>query len=476
MLEARRSPNVAPAVAVAGLAAVAGLVVAAAGAEGGRLQLAIAAALALIGPLFALYALRPYAIIWGFIFLLPLLVSSNEATGLSPSVVASGAFLMLFIPDLVLHRVQISPAARKIVWPLIGITILGLISALANSVTTLSDLSNSVFKYGTFAIVFVAVYAHTNTKEKAAALMRALLAGGIAVALYSIFMYVTGRSYLPEFGFSRAAGTFENWNELGGYMAMILLPTLTFAIARRKGWTKLFLIAMCLAELVALLLSQTLGSVLGLGVAGMVALFFYFRRLAGRLLIAFAVVSVVGIIVAQLVPAVGEHFDAAGSRVADRFETFTAGYAVLRAHPLLGVGTQTLLLNDVLSTAQANAINTSSVPHNAYLGIAAEKGIFGGLLLVILTLNAFRVMATRRNEFLDEFRLWHVGIVLGSVAFITQNMSNLLLLHARLGAIWLVMVALDIRLAELSSRDRERPVTGSTSSGADSRDVVGATG
>ena len=173
----------------------------------------------------------------------------------------TAAVILLGLPGLLLRRSEIPKEIRSLAWPLAALGVLGVLSTVANSVASISDISNAVFKYFSFAIVILLIYIHTDSEERAAQLLKALIAAAILVAFYSIFAYATGRSYDPQYGLNRASGTFQNWNELGAYMALLVFPTAAAGLSSRRGWLRRLLIAGCICELVAMLLSLTLGAI-----------------------------------------------------------------------------------------------------------------------------------------------------------------------------------------------------------------------
>jgi O-antigen ligase len=106
------------------------------------------------------------------------------------------------------------------------------------------------------------------------------------------------------------------------------------------------------------------------------------------------------------------------------------------------------------------------VPHNAFIAIGVEKGVFGAVLLAILVINAMRALLHPSREY-GQFRLWHYGLLLGALAFLIQNMSNLLILDLRLGVVWLAVLALDVRLRQFGAKQV------ATTTGLDGGELLG---
>ncbi|MDQ3877270.1 MAG: O-antigen ligase family protein [Actinomycetota bacterium] len=421
-------------------------------------QLAAVLALAVLPSLAVLYTTKPHVVINGYIFLIPLLVSGppGATTGadtpstINPGIIATVLIIGIGLPMMLLDPRPVPRRLRSVVWPLIALGSLGLLSVLVNSATSLGDISNAVVKYFMFGVAALLVYRYNDTEPKVRSLMRALLLGGAVVAVYAIALFVLGKSYYPQYGYSRAAGTFENWNELGGYMSLIAFPMAMFGLANRRSGVRFVVLCATGLTLIALLLSLTLGSVLGVVVGSFVGAVIFFRKRLGRVIAVAILAGIVGAAVWHLVPAVSQKFAATNSRVEGRVAGYLVGLEAFKSNMLIGVGGESQVLQAVLATTDPGQRRVTVVPHNAFLAIGVEKGIFGSILLLVLVVNALRLLGRWQGGDDPEFRLWHYGILLGMIAFLVQNMSNLLILHSRLGVLVVAMLALDMRLQHLS--------------------------
>ncbi|HYO60303.1 MAG TPA: O-antigen ligase family protein [Actinomycetota bacterium] len=438
---------------VAGVAAavLAGWLLVAASRLGFRMQVLLVAALVGVPVGVYLYLTKPHVVMNAYVFVLPFLVSDpeggvNVGEILSVGVVAGG------LPLLVLGHRPVTGPIRKVALAFLALAALGAISVYANSVVTLPNVANGVVKYFVFAAAAALLYAFTDDETKAQRLMKTLVWSAAGVALYSIFEYATGRSYFPEYGYSRASGTFEHWNQLGGYMALVSFPTIMYAVRSKTPWARLGYVGAWAAELVALLLSLTLGAMLGVAVGALAGAVLYFRRGVLKTLAAtLAGVAILGA-VWQTVPEVREKFEAADTRTEDRLATYITGAYALRDNFWIGVGAQDELLDAVL-TSNRRGPSVSVVPHNAFLAIGVEKGILGSVLLIVVVVAALRTVVGKRNLAAPANRLLVYGAGMGSIAFLTQNMTNLLLLHVRLGIVW---IAFHVAAARLSRAPEPR--------------------
>jgi O-antigen ligase len=388
------------------------------------------------------YLRKPATVLTAYLFVLPMM-KGGGGSGIHAGELTSGAVAIGGLATLLREREAVAPAVRRIVTLLFALALLGLFSSLANHVHGAGDLLNACGKYLIFAVVVVLASVHIDSAEKVETVLKVLIASAMLIAVYSIALYATGHSYYAQFGYSRATGTFENWNELGGYMAMMSYPTLFYGLWR-GGRTRTLCIAGWGLQIVALLLSLTLGAVLGVVGAAAIGLLLFFRSEIVRVVPVVFAGAVVGMVVIAALPSVAHHFAIADARVQDRVATYQAGLHAVRAHWAVGTGSQAQVLDAVVSSARLSDKPISVVPHNAFIAIGVEKGIGGVVLLVLLILAVLRVLFRPRPR--DSLALLHQGIALGALAFLIQNMSNLLLLHARLGILWLVLAAIDLKL------------------------------
>lgn len=414
----------------------------------GDLAIFVVPAIALVPAVTIVYLTRPHIVLSLYLFALPLLMG-GFTTFINLGEIATLFVLGIGVPTLVLVRARVDRDVAHVAWLLVALGVLGCISLVMNSILSPADIMNGAFKYLSFAAILVLVYVRADTEAKARGMARAIGISGAVVAIYSLVDYFSGNSYYPEYGYSRASGTFEHWNQLGGYLALVSFLLLSLALAARNTFLRLAGFAGYVAQLLALLLTLTLGSVMGVFASLFYAIVGIFKRSFGKALLGTLATLVVFAVLWQAVPQVGEKFSIADERVGDRLVTYERGVQLLKENFWWGYGSADEVYQAVLEAAPRGGIQaTSAVPHNLFLSMSVEKGIFGGLLLLLIVIRVFRLLWRRPGRAYGRDAAIHYGILLGILAFIVQDMSNLLILHSRLGVIFFAMVALDVRLRE----------------------------
>jgi len=255
----------------------------------------VAFAGALIAPVctFALWLRRPELLIGGYIFALPLLERRELVSGFEPAELATAVVVAVGALSVVTRRRARVPARFQLIfWTLVALAIVGAMAGLANDVLDREQVATSVFKPLSWVVVLYLVLLYFDSPRKLRGLLLAMILSGAAVAVIAVVQLATGNVPVSGDDVPRARGTFENYNDLGGFMALMAVPALTYALSTRRNSLKVLLLAAFVVQLAAVLLSGTLGSLLGLLVAGVLSLRIWkVRPAAGLAMVAFALVA-----------------------------------------------------------------------------------------------------------------------------------------------------------------------------------------
>ncbi len=416
-------------------------------------QALIALVLLLIPFVSLVYLIRPHVVINIFIFVIPLLVGQKVIVGLN-----LGELATLFIMSLGLITLLITSQEKLIttlkqlgslIWSLLGLAFVGLISALTNSVFSVLEIVAAVFKPLAFAIVMLLLFVHNDSQKKVYNLLRALLLGGFVVAGYSILAYVMGWSYYPQYGYNRASGTFEHWNQLGGYMVLTSLSTLGLALAMSKSINRFILLLVFFLEITALLLSLTLGSIISF-LIGITLLFakvkVKFRGI--RYLLLLSTIVAIAVLIATETGS-GLRLSNVEERYRGRIASYISGAYIALENFWFGAGSSEQVQIKIWSGNYGP--ETYSISHNSFITIWAEKGIFGLLLFVYIIFRYIQLLLQCRFVVHNTaYYTIYWGIVAGIVGFLYQNLANNLIIHARLGIIFFAFLVLVLRLTQFA--------------------------
>jgi O-antigen ligase len=403
---------------------------------------------------------RPEVVLGAFIFILPLLKGENAALGLNRGELATVFMLGIASLTLATPRRAVDPNLRRLVLALAALGCVGALASAANHIYAPSVLAASAMKPIAWAVVSYLVYVYFDSREKLRALVLAIIASGTLVGVIGILQHVTGRAVVPPSGGPpRVDSTFEHWNQLGGFMALLAIPTLTYALSTKSPLRKTLLIAACGVQLAALLLSATLGSGVGLLVAGIVAVRLWGPHL--RLGLTLTILPLLAtVVLSLLVPELADRVHLARNRATDRLSTYAAGIKLARDNPLFGTGsigraTEEIQQNTAYRYSRFG--ETSVQPHNAFISMLVQSGIFAFLFLCWAAWLSMRLFFAMRPPPDSPDYVLHWGILLGGIAFLVQNLTNSLIIHARLGLVFFVLVASVVRLREFSLEGERGP-------------------
>ncbi len=221
-----------------------------------------------------------------------------------------------------------------------------------------------------------------------------------------------------------------NANEIGGALAWLTPLCAGLALARRSPrWIQAGAVAAFALLLLALFLGQSRLALIGVIFALGVLIFLLIRSARGR---AFALVALSVLIVAEVLVAthaiappteaelMEERDEARASR---RFEMWRQALAILRDHPLTGVGANMFRDGSVRAVYPVPTYETRVLPHahNEFLQIAADLGIPGLIVFIGIYASAGWMI----------WRCWRAGD--GSARAVAAAAGAGLLAHAVYG-------------------------------------------
>jgi O-antigen ligase len=334
---------------------------------------------------YVVYLIRPHWILYFYVFSLPLLYGANEIVlGLNAGEIATLCIITLGFPALLITKRDLSKISnfKFIILPYLGLTVISLVSSIINNIKSQSEIMSSIFKPLSFALVGILIIIYCDTQTKLKNLIKAIIFGAFAVSLYSIFSYITGIGvlYHPIFGYSRISGTFEHWNQLGGYLALVSPITFGYALTEKNLLVRYYFFIIFLMQICALLLSLTIASVIALIGAVLIYITFLKRFRFGILLKFIIALSIAFFAVAAMNQTIESRFKSETiiNRIIDRLITYSAGINLIRDNFWWGVGSSELVYKNIIERYYLTSLGeTSSIPHNSFITIWAEKGVFG---------------------------------------------------------------------------------------------------
>jgi putative inorganic carbon (HCO3(-)) transporter len=263
------------------------------------------------------------------------------------------------------------PVVRSPISPMI----IGFGLALVASTATLGNSSEAAMDAGRLVLLVLLVINSVRTPRKYQALISTVLACTGYLAVYSLYLYFTGKALLHgDLERSQASGIFGDPNDLAATITAGLALCLPRVISVRGGGRVLYgsLAVVCVW---AILMTNSRGGMLALlaVVAGFSITFVRNKPLAVM------VAVVVGGLFLVFGPSRMTHFDSTEASANMRFWYWSTGIEVLTNNPLLGIGYN-----------QFVEINRGMTAHNSYVQCFAELGLAGYFFWMGCLYFAFR--------------------------------------------------------------------------------------
>lgn len=273
----------------------------------------------------------------------------------------------------------------------------------------------------------------------------AWLLGATAIALIGLGQWLFGKNLITVEGVWRVRGFYGSPNNLALYLGRVLPGGVALAIWGARGWRRWAcgLAAGVMAAAVFLTYSR------GAWLVGVPAAMLFVAAVRGRRALAVAVGLLLVVAVAMaLVVGVGRLtslLDTSEGTTFFRFQLWQSSWAMIRDHPLLGVGLDNFLYyyrtRYVLPTAWEE-FNLSH-PHNLVLDFWLRLGL-PGLAVLIWLLAAFFRRAFQAYHRLPEGgeRALILGWMGGMVDFVAHGMVDNAFFLVDLAFVFMLMLAL----------------------------------
>lgn len=342
-------------------------------------------------------------------------------------------------------HVPLLPRDRPVLfWAVVAFVTFGALSSLwATEVgATFSDLGRLL------QVVVLMLVAYTAAANRAG---YGLVLGGylLASAVTSVYSIATG-----AYGQNGRLGVLFDPNYFAASLLPAVLVSLFLLLSRSSRRSRLFAGAVCVIDLAALLLTQSRGGLVGLGVA-LVAAVLVAGSLRPRVV---AVVLVCGAAAVGYFGFSGPSHVTSGSS-SGRADEWRIAARMAENHPLSGVGLGNFSVVEPSYATQAfdiqhvrYIVTYQQRVHNTYLEVVAEMGIVGLLLVVGIFAGAVRSAARSLRtlaDTADSLEMPVRGLIAGALGMFAAYTFLSAQWEKQL---WLVLALLTVSSAVVSSR------------------------
>jgi putative inorganic carbon (HCO3(-)) transporter len=333
----------------------------------------------------------------------------------------------------------------------------------AVSIYNSSDIRVSLFEllrmtklYLLSRVVASNVKGKGDTQDVMIALVIGLMVQGVICVLQYTGGTDLGLGLFTVGDLRRVSGTVGWPNTLGAYAATVLSVTLALWIYGARGRLRIPIGAACMAGLFSLTLSFSRGAWISLLAGVAVVLFWGWRAawLGTRSFPSLSVIAlsaaIVGALFATSIAARLAEVHPRMDVVVDRMQLNRVAMNMISAHPLLGVGINTFV--DTMKQYDTTGV-TYYFPqpvHNVFLLVAAEAGLVGLGLFLLLIFTAFRagLQASKTDDrFLSACA---IGISSGLIVLVVNNLADCHLRTEVLYALFWLLIGLVVAVKRMT--------------------------
>ena len=298
-----------------------------------------------------------------------------------------------------------------------------------------------------------------RTERRLAAVLTATLGGAALVSLDGFAQVITGADPLFHHlageapgGLRRLAATFGHPNDFGIYAVSILPACVALARSEAKRWQRRVSWGVIGLMGAALLCTFSRPSVVAVTVSFTALLIL---RRAWRTLGLCAAAGVIGLLclpapIREWAAAQPSWFDALVQPL--RKEIWQAALNMIAAHPFIGVGVNTFVLNYARYKLPMDTIQ-SAYAHNHYLHMAAEIGLIGLAAFVFLLVRAAGAWRELLRSSAGRMTWLLTGVGCGVVAFLAIGLLESALYSARTNAFFWVWLGVLFGMASSQGLD-----------------------
>ena len=317
--------------------------------------------------------------------------------------------------------------------------------------------------YFAFVLGYYLIVNSIKSKRQLKTLLYAILVTSIGVALYGIIQYIfgfeEGRIWTDNQMFTdiktRVVSTFENPNVLGEYLLLLIPISLGYMFSERSKYRITMNLGTTILLALCMVFTYSRGNWLGLVIA--IALFFMFYNgkfiWCGLLLALFLPIFMPETIINRFM-SIG---DTADTSTSYRVHIWIGTLRMLKDYWLTGVGLGTKAFETIYPYYAYNSV-LAQHPHNLYLNIFSENGVWGLIAFVVIILIYYKmcistIIKNKTDKFLNTTI---IGLSAGMFGFLVQGLFDNVFYNYRIVFMFYMILALTVSSIVLLRTEKEK--------------------
>ncbi|CAB1251617.1 Membrane protein [Clostridiaceae bacterium BL-3] len=381
----------------------------------------------------AIYQLILYLSIYMYVIIMPLVYSKFKFMGIpfSGDIWMLVVFFIYFI-GLVFFKDMRKSFIRGIKGFLsdyLSISIMALIIIMAVSSIYADYKMESVYKtlrYMSYIILYFIIFSQGFEKKFLKGILYCYIFISVVVGIIGIWDYASGIGVIQA-GESvsrlRISSTLENSNNLGAYFILIIFPMIMLAIKEKDIKRKVLYILIASIFLLNILFSFSRNAWLGFGIGCIIIAFMYSLKFLFTLI----PIGIVSFFIPQISSRLRELTDV--TQNTSRIKIWDTAIMIIKDHSIIGVGNGNFEKACARYMYQKPGLKTSNFvpkhPHNIFLEMQAEMGIFGTAAFVSIIISSMVKLIYFLKNVKDKFFLkFYRGFFVSFVVFILMNLID----------------------------------------------------
>jgi len=402
-----------------------------------------------------------FVISWAII-LIPFTMAISPA----PMNVFMGMLIVFFLLKKVLTKESIFPKT-PINLQLLFFFLITCIS-LFNSIDLKDSMRGGVLRLLQYIFIYLILASEVKEKSQMKKIIYAITLGAFLASLDAIWQVFSGhdfiRGYEPilNIGLVRATASFKDSNTFGIYLSAIAPLVFGMTLYYFKGKKKLFFGLISLVILVAILLTYSRPTILAIYIV-----FFFFAWVKKQKLFLYSLIILVLIspfIAPKAVKNWAKEVNYNPLRFMcndDRIAVYRNSLYMIKAHPLIGVGTNAFM-NSYKKYKEfpeyRNVVTLDEMKaHNFYLHLAGEIGLIG-LAIFFWLISGLFSFAKKIYRSTDEhfLQIAVLSLVACLIAFLINGLTESSLSYSRVALIFWYLAGFLSSLGNIQDGDKKR--------------------
>jgi len=314
--------------------------------------------------------------------------------------------------------------------------LVGLISILVNKPNP--EMFFSVLRFsGYFALIFISANLAKDRAKLESFLSFLILIGGIT-ALVGFYRYMffpessIGLEGLEQTVSARIASTFDNPNFYGEYLVLLIPVAIAIALCKGSTIRKISAATIAFIMTIALFLTYSRGSWMGLFVAIAIFIVLSYRKLF-YVFLAFS--PVLFALIPGLLDRVISIFKVTEGTAGFRLKLWNLVIKIFSQNPIIGsgIGTYSNAFTEFIFKNPGSSLGWVEYgSHNSFLKIAVEMGVAGVIAFCLLLFFCFQIGFSNIKIIKgNNLKLINIAILSGLIGFTINSLTSNSFFHPR---------------------------------------------